>query len=145
MHKNWADEGDSDDGGHDVDGGQPVGDDGESQQNSRNRSLPIENKVEEMVSNRRDEPNRGGSSHRNEPVMIPANGPYVAFVTNLPFSADVNFIGNYFFNGGCDVEDVKLKIDEFGKFRYRIVYRAYLMLVKISESFSKSEYLIYCC
>ena len=46
---------------------------------------------------------------------VPMQGPFVAFIGNLPFSAVENDIGDYFHNGGCDVKDVMIKMGDDGR------------------------------
>lgn len=49
------------------------------------------------------------------PKQIPEEGPFIAFVGNLKFDVNENQIGNFFYDGGCRVQDVKIRYDEFRK------------------------------
>ena len=43
---------------------------------------------------------------------IPMNGPFFASVSNLPYAATDNDVGNHFHNGGCHVVNVFIKYDD---------------------------------
>lgn len=43
---------------------------------------------------------------------IPMNGPFVAAVSNLPYAASENDVGNHFHHGGCNVSAVFIKYDD---------------------------------
>ena len=74
-------------------------------------------------NDRRDQypKNESYQSRQREPrppttaADVPMQGPFIAFVGNLPFSAVENDIGDYFYNGGCDVEDVIIKMGDDGR------------------------------
>lgn len=63
-------------------------------------------------------PERGESqTRRNSNSDIPMNGPFFAYVGNLPYSATTRDVGEFFEGGQCDVQDVIIKLDEQGRGR----------------------------
>jgi RNA recognition motif-containing protein len=50
-----------------------------------------------------------------ESADIPTSGPFVAYVGNLPYAVTDNMVGNFFDQGGCDVQDVIIKLDSDGR------------------------------
>ena len=55
------------------------------------------------------------SPRNNNNSEIQMTGPFVAYVGNLAFSATTHDIGNFFHNGGCNVSEVTILMDEGGK------------------------------
>jgi len=46
---------------------------------------------------------------------VPSHPPFVAYVGNLPFSATMNDVGDFFYHGGCNVKDVDVKMGDDGR------------------------------
>ena len=46
---------------------------------------------------------------------MPSGPPFMAYVGNLPFSATDNDVGDFFYNGGCDIKNVNIKVGDDGR------------------------------
>lgn len=49
------------------------------------------------------------------PTEVPRNGPYIAYVGNLSYNSSAQTVGEYFQDGGCQVEDCKILTDRDGR------------------------------
>lgn len=53
---------------------------------------------------------------RRQHVNVPSEGPFYAVVNNLAYSLTKDDIGDYFYDGGCEVVDVRIRCNDAGKF-----------------------------
>ena len=113
--RNWAD-----DGSDEEDGPSEEQEDKNSGPDPTAPQANLQKEREDRRVQDRDQQGQGqGQGQAQNPRSnyndIPMNGPFVAFVGNLPFNITVNELGNFFHGGGCHVADVVIKVDEFKK------------------------------
>jgi translation initiation factor 4B len=65
----------------------------------------------------RDYEHRQKNSRNRGPIELPSSPPFTAFVGNLSFATTQNMLGDFFYNGNCDVIDVKIHVDGDGRSR----------------------------
>ena len=114
--RNWADDESSDDEDHTQDN--------QSDDKNVDPNAPQASLQQEREQGRRKETGQDtgrdmqqAPSSRNSTSDIPMTGPFVAFVGNLPFDTTENDVGNFFHDGGCNVDRITIKLDDSGKSR----------------------------
>jgi hypothetical protein len=84
---------------------------GELYDNRHGQAQNQQGRGQDSRENMPSRPTRPPTSEKD----VPTKGPFVAYVGNLPFSADENMVGNFFEGGGCGVKDVIIKLGDDGR------------------------------
>jgi translation initiation factor 4B len=99
-NKNWADEDESS---------------GDETPKSNRRNAENRDQLSQGTAPSSLQQDREKLNAPRESADIPTSGPFVAYVGNLPYNVSDNTVGNFFDQGGCDVQDVIIKLDNDGR------------------------------
>eukprot|EP00744_Colponema_vietnamica_P002904 GILI01004515.1.p1 GENE.GILI01004515.1~~GILI01004515.1.p1 ORF type:complete len:386 (+),score=114.76 GILI01004515.1:103-1260(+) len=97
---------------------------------------------EEKHSEPAREAREESGSRRGPSRPLPTQPPFKAWVGNLDFRLTDQDVGNYFYNNGCDVEDVQIPIDRESNRPRGIAYVTFkdLKSLELALTFAEREF-----